>query len=155
MTNNLLLTPLPILVWSMLQYLTLSRPDIVLYSLWKKFATKCIIWYVKGTLRTSQSHIPTIAVNVDSCICRFRLGGSTTELCVYIRPNLVSWLSKKQSIMLQSSSEVEYHAIAYTTTKIWLFSNLLCDLDARMPKTPTRITDSSPPSSWWSIYSFT
>lgn len=43
---------------------------------------------------------------------------STTGSCLYISPNLISWLSKKQTIVSQSSAEVEYHAIAHSTVEL-------------------------------------
>ncbi|XP_028960718.2 uncharacterized mitochondrial protein AtMg00810-like [Malus domestica] len=46
---------------------------------------------------------------------------STTGLCTFMGGNLVTWRSKKQSVIAQSSAEVEYRAMASTACElIWL-----------------------------------
>nr|CAN82660.1 hypothetical protein VITISV_028827 [Vitis vinifera] len=48
---------------------------------------------------------------------------STSGYCVYLGGNLISWSSKKQSVVARSSIESEYRALAHVTTKvIWLKS---------------------------------
>ncbi|KAL0539391.1 hypothetical protein IC582_023603 [Cucumis melo] len=43
---------------------------------------------------------------------------STSGLCVYFLNNLISWCSKKQSIISRSSTEVEYRCLALLATEL-------------------------------------
>ena len=51
---------------------------------------------------------------------------STSRYYVFVRRNLVSWKSKKQSVIFQSSAESEYKAIAQSVCEImWLHQLLM------------------------------
>ncbi|GJS93849.1 retrovirus-related pol polyprotein from transposon TNT 1-94 [Tanacetum coccineum] len=53
---------------------------------------------------------------------------STTRYCVFVRGNLVSWKSKKQNVMSQSSLEAEYRVMAQTTCELVWLRNLLSEI---------------------------
>ena len=50
---------------------------------------------------------------------------STAGYCTFIGGNLVTWRSKKQSIVARSSAEVEYRVMAHTTCELTLLRTIL------------------------------
>ena len=61
---------------------------------------------------------------------------SVTGFCIFLGDSLISWKSKKQSIVSQSSTEVEYHAMTSTTKEIIWLCWLLADMGVS-PSHPT------------------
>ena len=60
---------------------------------------------VKGILFKKTSYI-TLAIDTDADFAGSPLDGcSTTSYCTFLRGNLVSWRSKKQNVVAQSSVE--------------------------------------------------
>ncbi|TYK26799.1 putative mitochondrial protein [Cucumis melo var. makuwa] len=53
---------------------------------------------------------------------------STTGYCFYLGDSLISWRSKKQSVVSRSSTESEYCALADATTELLWFRWLLADM---------------------------
>ena len=54
---------------------------------------------------------------------------STSGYCIFVGGNLVSWKSKKQSIVSRSSAESEYRAMAQSVCKIMWIRQLLMEVD--------------------------
>jgi hypothetical protein len=59
---------------------------------------------------------------------QFGIWSLPTGFCIFLGDYLISWKSKKQSIVFQSSTETEYHAITSTTNKIVWLCWLLADM---------------------------
>lgn len=53
---------------------------------------------------------------------------STSELCIFLGPNLVSWWAKKQTLVATSTTEAEYRSLANTTVEILWIQTLLTEL---------------------------
>ncbi|KAM1091216.1 hypothetical protein ACFX2J_018527 [Malus domestica] len=53
---------------------------------------------------------------------------STTGFCTFVGGNLVTWRSKKQSVVARSSAEAEYRAMASTACELIWLKSLLFDL---------------------------
>ncbi|GAV60753.1 hypothetical protein CFOL_v3_04282 [Cephalotus follicularis] len=64
---------------------------------------------------------------------------STTGYCVLVGDNLVSWKSKKQSVVARSSAESEYRAMAHTTCELMWVRQLLTEIG---------FTEASPMQLW-------
>lgn len=56
--------------------------------------------------------------------------------CVFIGNNIVSWSSKKQTIVARSSMESEYRALAHATTEIIWLQHLLTKLGSKSSVKP-------------------
>ncbi|RVW38078.1 Retrovirus-related Pol polyprotein from transposon RE2 [Vitis vinifera] len=68
--------------------------------------------------------------NSDDCT-------STSTYVVFLGCNPISWSFKKQKIVARSYTEVEYRVVATTTVEINWVQNLLYELQAQSPSTPT------------------
>ncbi|KAK2971003.1 hypothetical protein RJ640_001517 [Escallonia rubra] len=58
---------------------------------------------------------------------------STTGYCVFVGGNLVSWKSKKQSVVSRSSAESEYRAMAQSTCEVMWICHLLEEISLKPP----------------------
>ena len=54
----------------------------------------------------------------------------------YLGPNLVSWSSKKQSVVSRSSVEAEYRALAHAASEVVWIKSLLAELQVQLSTTP-------------------
>ncbi|KAL5550724.1 hypothetical protein UlMin_000900 [Ulmus minor] len=135
-----------------LQYITITRPEIA-YSVnrvcrfmqkpldhhWK--AVKRILRYLKGTtdegitLRNSKTLSLTGYYDADwgNDLDNRR---STTGYCVFLGDSIVSWSSKKLSVVSRSTREAEYRNLANATSKIIWLQSLLSELRVDMKTAP-------------------
>ena len=132
-----------------LNYLTVTRPDIV-HSVsgvseymssptvdhW--VAVEQILCYLKGApgrgiLYSNPGH------NRLECFTDADWAGykgdkrSTSEYCVFVGGNLVSWKSKKQSVVSQSSVESEYGEMTQSVCEIMWLHQLLMEVGIKTP----------------------
>ncbi|XP_026378078.1 uncharacterized protein LOC113272465 [Papaver somniferum] len=124
-----------------LQYLHLTRPDIVVtvnkvcqfiqdpyIDHWE--LNKCILRYLKHTVQ----HGLVLQISSDISLHAYTDSDwagslddrkSTSGYCIYFGNNLVSWSTRKQKTLSKSSMEAEYRGIAIATSElIWLQSLL-------------------------------
>jgi transposase InsO family protein len=127
-----------------LVYLTVTRPDIS-YAVHQvsQFvsaprsthyaAVLRILRYLKGTLFhglhfSAQSPLTLRAYSDADWVGDPTDRRSTTGYCFLLGSSLISWRSKKQSVVARSSTEAEYRALADTTSELLWLRWLLQDL---------------------------
>ncbi|GFY95362.1 hypothetical protein Acr_10g0007470 [Actinidia rufa] len=126
-------------------YLTVTRPDIAhaVHLLVSQFmsaprsthyaAVLRILRYVKGTLFhglhfSSQSSLQLYAYSDADWAGDPTDRRSTTGFCFFLGDSLISWRSKKQTLVASSSTEAEYRALADTTQELLWLRWLLQDM---------------------------
>ncbi|GAU41870.1 hypothetical protein TSUD_366180 [Trifolium subterraneum] len=142
-----------------LQYVTLTRPEIS-YSVnkvcqflsnplddhWK--AVKRILRYLSGTLHHG---LLLQAAPKDKLLTLIGFSDadwasdpddrrSTSGACIYVGPNLVSWWSKKQTLVARSSAEAESRSLANLASEILWLQSLLTELGCQFD-TPKVLCD--------------
>ncbi|KAK3034070.1 hypothetical protein RJ639_034295 [Escallonia herrerae] len=132
-----------------LNYLTVTRPDIAYaVSTVSQFmseptvkhwaALEQILCYLKGApglglLYSNHGH-SYIECFSDADWAGSKLDKkSTTGYCVFVGGNLVSWKSKKQSVVSRSSAESEYRAMAQSTCEVMWICHLLEEISLKPP----------------------
>jgi len=132
----------------MLVYLTITRSDITyVVHVVSQFvaspttihwaAVLCILRYLRGRVFQSRLLSPTSSLefcaysnaNHDSNLTGRK---SVTGFCIFLGDSLISWKSKKQSIIYQSSTEAEYHAMTSITKEIIWLRWLLADMEVSL-----------------------
>ena len=125
-------------------YLTVSRPDIAhAVHIVSQFmsaprtthfsAVLRILRYVKGTLFHGLHFCHSSPLELRAYSDADWAGDptdrrSTTGYCFFLGTSLISWRSKKQTVVSRSSTEAEYRALADTTSELlwlrWLFQDM-------------------------------
>ena len=125
-------------------YLTITRPDIsYAVSIVSQFMhaptnfhlsiVKRILRYLKGSVGRGiifkNNGNTSIVGFVDADWAGNALDRkSTTGYCTFVGGNIVTWRSKKQSVVARSSAEAEYRAMASAACELIWLKGLLCDL---------------------------
>jgi hypothetical protein len=136
-----------------LVYLTVTRPDIS-YAVHVISQFVCaprsthwaallrILRYVRGTmfqcLHLSSSSALTLMAYADADWAGDPSDRkSTSGYCVFLGDSLISWKSKKQSVIARSTAEAEYRAMAHATSEVvwlrWLLSDMGVSLSSPTP----------------------
>lgn len=143
-------------VWA-LQYATVTRPEISFVEVcqflsdpledhWK--VVKRILRYLQSTVSHGLLLSPAnlIAPITITGFCDADWASdpddrrSTSEACIFLGPNLVSWWAKKQTPVATSSAEAEYRSLALAAAEILWLQSLLQELNIKH-QTPTVLCD--------------
>lgn len=127
-----------------LQYACITRPDLTyavnkvsqfmhspLEDHWQ--AVKRILRYIQGTqdmgLLLQKCSFPKLTALCDADWASDPVDRrSTSGFCIYLGSNLVSWISRKQSVVSRSSTEAEYRALALAVAELTWIQSLLSEL---------------------------
>ncbi|KAB1215703.1 Copia protein [Morella rubra] len=132
-----------------LNYLTITRPDIsYAVSIVSQFldtpwvshweAVIHIIRYLKkspslGILYRRNGHLRVEGFTDADWAGSPSDRRSTTGYCTFLGGNLVTWKSKKQTVVARSSAEAEYRAMAYTTSELTWLQHFLTEIGFPTP----------------------
>lgn len=130
-------------------YLTVTRPDIT-------YAVGVVSWFMhaprkphweaicrilrylnrapgKGLLYRPSSSLSISGFSNADWAGNYDDRRSTSGYCTFVGRSLVTWRSKKQNIVAQSSAEAEYHAMAHTSCEMLWIQSLLRDMGVNVP----------------------
>ena len=68
---------------------------------------------------------------------------SISGYCVYLGNNLVAWSSRKQGVVVRSTAESEYRAMALCNAEITWINSLLSELKLKVEEVPVILSDST------------
>ena len=142
-----------------LQYAVLTRPEIA-YAVNKlsqfmanplqayQTACKWVLRYLKetidyGLIFKKSDSFDLIAYSNPDWGSDSDNRRSTSSYCVYLGDNLISWSSKKQSVVSNSSAESEYRVMALAGVEITWICSLLKELGIKLNCTPLLLNDST------------
>ncbi|KAH9750824.1 retrovirus-related pol polyprotein from transposon RE1 [Citrus sinensis] len=127
-----------------MQYLILTRPEIAFAvnklsqyvaapTLQHLMACKRVIRYLKATqdygLKFFREGSLTLTSFTDAdWACDLDDRKSVGAYCIYLGNNLISWSSKKQSVITRSSAESEYRALASVSAELTWLQSLFSEL---------------------------
>lgn len=131
-------------------YLTITHPDITyVVSLVSQFMhaptnnhqqlVKRILRYLKGSVTRgifmrNNGHFKLEGYSDSDWAGNTIDRKSTTGFCTFVGGNLVTWKSKKQTVVARSSAEAEYRAMASTACELIWLKTLLKDLGVECTK---------------------
>ncbi|XP_038896671.1 secreted RxLR effector protein 161-like [Benincasa hispida] len=126
----------------MLQYLTTTRLDIAYIvnhlsqflqrptdAHWQ--AVKRVLRYVSATKNFGLFFQPSSDLSISTysdADWASNIDDRNFVACVFVGSNLVSWSSKKQTVVARSSTESEYRALAHTASEVIWLNQLLSKL---------------------------
>uniref|UniRef100_A0A803NGE1 Retrovirus-related Pol polyprotein from transposon TNT 1-94 n=1 Tax=Cannabis sativa TaxID=3483 RepID=A0A803NGE1_CANSA len=135
-----------------LQYLTMTRPDISFSvnrlsqymqqpSSKHWVACKRILRYLSGTKDIGLTFRPSTRLDIQGCTDADWAGCHddrklTSGYCIFLGGNLISWCSKKQTVVARSSAESEYRALALATSELIWIESILTELSISLPQCP-------------------
>ena len=134
-------------------YLTVTRPDIsyAVHFVSRFMSAPCsshyaavlrILRYLKGTIYHGLHYSSNSSLELRACSDSDWAGNpidrrSITGYCFFLGDSLISWKSKRQTVVSRSSSEAEYRALADTTAELLWLQRLLQGLG--VPSSSTKI----------------
>ncbi|KAL8153640.1 hypothetical protein V2J09_011400 [Rumex salicifolius] len=126
-----------------LQYATITRPDIA-YAINR--VVKRILRYLNGTLDHCLHFTPTtstslLAFSDARWVSDCEDSRSQYGFAFFHGSNLISWTSRKQTVVARSNTEAEYRSLAYTVAELLWLKQLVSDLHAPISRPPLLLCD--------------
>ncbi|XP_025693090.1 uncharacterized mitochondrial protein AtMg00810-like [Arachis hypogaea] len=140
-----------------LQYLTITRPEICysvnklsqfvqapLESHWK--LVKRVLRYLSGTSSYGLHLKRETSLGITTYSDSDWAGDpddrkSTSGYCIFLGTNLISWTSKKQTVVARSSTEAEYRSMAEAVAELTWIKTMMRELLHPLPEAPMLYCD--------------